>query len=132
MANKKSPPIKTKTIILAIIGVALVFVLYSFLFNVPGVVISCREGRVIGFGHYSMPPMTMIPPPLGCAAEIIVKDSDGQIICNSTDKTESTDKILVLCKGLKSYKGKSVSIHFSSNSTEFGLKSGKEDKVYGK
>jgi len=79
-----------------------------------------------------MPPMTMIPPPLGCAAEIIVKDSDGQIICNSTDKTESTDKILVLCKGLKSYKGKSVSIHFSSNSTEFGLKSGKEDKVYGK
>ncbi len=131
MKRKKSPPMKMKTIVLTIIGIALILVLYSFLFNIPGVVVSCKDGRVLGFGHYSMPPMTMVAPPTGCAAEMIVKSSSGQIICNSTDKTESTERILVLCKGLKEYKGKSISIQFMTNSTEFGLKAGNEDKVYG-
>jgi len=123
---------KKKGFVIGIIIVGIILVIfYSYFIVSPAVKISCKEGKFIEFSSVGFPLMTIAPPVGGgCAAEMVIQDKTGNIICNSSDKTDSVERILVSCKELKNHKGEIIIINFNTNSSEYGFKSGREERLY--
>lgn len=105
--KKKMPGI----LIGVIIFVMLAFSMLIFK-STPSVKLSCENGSFVGFGSENLPLACMAC--ISCSADIKVKDSDGNLICDSGIKSDGRI-ISIPCSDLKNYKGEEVSITYSVN-----------------
>jgi hypothetical protein len=114
------------TFLTIVIVIAVILVFYSFFIKKPAVVVSCEEGKILGFGTTSMPLMCMACIP-DCEAEINVFDKDENIVCSNIYREDN--KVRVPCEELKNHKNTELKIIYKINSS-YGYFEGEEVLMY--
>jgi len=118
-------------IIILVMIVALFFVATSFLNRQKAVKISCKTGEFLEFASISMPQMCAGCTDY-CEGSLVLKDENGNLVCQNKYKSDSYETVFIPCPELKNNKGKKLVITYSTYSPAYGNFTGTVEKIYGK
>ena len=92
----------------------IILVVYPFAQRTPGVKLSCKEGKILGFGKMSMPIMCAYCIP-NCEASVEVRNIEGEVVCSNSYKEDEV--VIVPCPDLKKYKnGEELKVNYEITS----------------
>ncbi len=116
---------------ISIIGGIIIVIIFALLFvvlsNKPGIEISCEDKEILEFKSISgFGLMNVLPPPVVCQIEIIVKN-ESEIICSKKIKSYNK-KVIFACEDLKNYEGEIINIDAVFYSPNGITEIGKDDK----
>ncbi len=106
------------------------FAAWTYFVSQPSIVLSCKEGKVLGFSNQAMPGTFFVEPD-SCNGFIEVRDQNGTLICKNYDFSKlSQEETKVACQELKNEKNKLLEIKFETYSSLYGNFTGKTEITY--